>query len=155
MGEFLTPMPCWSLADARDVDQIRKCIQTAIGAKQLGLESVLSKLVAEACVKVMPPRPSNFEVDCVRVTKIHGGNVKQSFVVEGMALTNRVAGTETSKEKAKVAVYAQGIELSGTETKGTVLLESAEQLMNYTKGEESRMDEFIKGIRDAGVEVVI
>merc|ERR1719335_683888 len=72
-----------------------------------------------------------------------------------MALANRVAGTETFKEKAKVAIYAQGIELSGTETKGTVLLESAEQLMNYTKGEESRMDEFIKGIRDAGVEVVI
>merc|ERR1712232_1486789 len=48
-----------------------------------------------------------------------------------------------------------GIELSGTETKGTVLLENADQLMNYTKGEESRMDEFIKGIRDAGVEVVI
>merc|ERR1712187_88351 len=95
--------------------------------KQLGLESILSKLIA----------------------------VKQSFVVEGMALTNRVAGTETCKEKAKVAVYAQGIELSGTETKGTVLLESAEPLMNYTKGEESRMDEFIKGIRDAGVEVVI
>merc|ERR1712187_448106 len=95
--------------------------------KQLGLESILSKLIA----------------------------VKQSFVVEGMALTNRVAGTETCKEKAKVAVYAQGIELSGTETKGTVLLENAEQLLNYTKGEESRMDEFIKGIRDAGVEVVI
>merc|ERR1719446_686663 len=27
--------------------------------------------------------------------------------------------------------------------------------MNYTKGEEARMDEFIKSIRDAGVEVVI
>merc|ERR550537_1044808 len=27
--------------------------------------------------------------------------------------------------------------------------------MNYTKGEEGPMDEFIKGIRDAGVEVVI
>jgi len=58
-------------------------------------------------------------------------------------------------EKAKVAVYAQGIEMQGTETKGTVLLENAEQLMNYTKGEEGRMDEFIKGIKDAGVDVVI
>jgi len=29
------------------------------------------------------------------------------------------------------------------------------KLMNYTKGEEQRMDDFIKSIRDAGVEVVI
>merc|ERR1719401_2438833 len=134
---------------------LAKSIRTALCAKQFGHEDLLSKLVAQACVKVMPKNPANFEVDCVRVTKIHGGTVKQSFVVEGMALQNKVAGTETCKEKAKVAVYANGIELAGTETKGTVLLESAEQLMNYTKGEEQRMDEFIKSIRDCGVEVVI
>merc|ERR1712176_1395052 len=103
----------------------------------------------------MPPVPSKFDVDNVRVTKVQGGNLNASFVVEGMAIARGTSGVETFKEKAKVAVYASGIELSGTETKGTVLLESADQLMNYTKGEESRMDEFIKGIRDAGVEVVI
>merc|ERR1719343_137217 len=35
------------------------------------------------------------------------------------------------------------------------MLDSAEQLQNFTKGEEQRMDEFVKGIRDMGVEVVI
>merc|ERR1719230_1116051 len=72
-----------------------------------------------------------------------------------MAINTRVCGVETAKEKARVAVYAQGVELTSTETKGTVLLENAEQLVNFTKGEESRMEEFIKGIRDAGVDVVI
>jgi T-complex protein 1 subunit theta len=103
----------------------------------------------------MPPNPSKFEVDNVRVTKIHGGNIDKSFVVEGMAICRGQTGVETFKEKAKVAVFASGIELSGTETKGTVLLENADQLLNYTKGEEQRMEEFIKGIRDAGVEVVV
>merc|ERR1711879_256663 len=93
--------------------------------------------------------------DSVRVTKIHGGNLQKSCVVEGMAIPRGTVGVETFKEKAKVAVFASGIELQGTETKGTVLLESADQLLNYTKGEEQRMEEFIKGIRDAGVEVVI
>lgn len=152
--DLLGPLSCWSCTDVRDVDQMAKCVKTALGAKQLGYEDLLSKLVAQAAVKVMPPVPSKFEVDCVRVTKVHGGNIKGSFVVDGMALTNRVSGTETYKEKAKVAVYAQGIELTGTETKGTVLLENADQLLNYTKGEEARMEEFIKGIRDAGVQVV-
>ena len=35
-----------------------------------------------------------------------------------------------------MAIYAEALELGSTETKGTVLLESAEQLMNFSKGEE-------------------
>eukprot|EP00929_Paragymnodinium_shiwhaense_P000464 TRINITY_DN100703_c0_g1_i1.p1 TRINITY_DN100703_c0_g1~~TRINITY_DN100703_c0_g1_i1.p1 ORF type:complete len:540 (+),score=167.32 TRINITY_DN100703_c0_g1_i1:90-1709(+) len=153
--QFLEGMSCWSCTNVRDVDQLTKCVKSALGAKQLGFENTLAPLVAQACVKVMPPNPAMFEVDNVRTTKIHGGNVKGSFCVEGMAIVGGIRGTVTSKEKAKVAIYAQGIELSSTETKGTVLLENAEQLMNYTKGEESRMEEFIKGIRDVGVEVVV
>merc|ERR1719198_2324666 len=72
-----------------------------------------------------------------------------------MAIPRETVGVETHKEKAKVAIFASGIELQGTETKGTVLLENADQLLNYTKGEEQRMEEFIKGIRDVGVEVVV
>merc|ERR1719446_99569 len=72
-----------------------------------------------------------------------------------MAFPRQAAGIETFKEKAKVAIFAAGIELQGTETKGTVLLENADQLLNYTKGEEQRMEEFIKGIKDVGVEVVV
>jgi len=153
--EFLENQKVWQCPDVRDAVQLAKCVKSAVAAKQPGYETLLSNLVAQACVKAMPPVANKFEVDNVRVTKIHGGNVKGSFVVEGMAMNTRVMGTETQKEKAKVAVYAQGIELSSTETKGTVLLENADQLLNYTKGEEQRMDEFIKSIRDAGVEVVV
>mmetsp|Transcript_63635 Transcript_63635/g.201141 ORF Transcript_63635/g.201141 Transcript_63635/m.201141 type:complete len:541 (+) Transcript_63635:117-1739(+) len=152
---LLTEAKAWSCTDVRSVEQLAKCMRTAISAKQLGFETLLAKLVAEACVKVMPATPSKFDVDNVRVTKVHGGNINGSFVVEGMAIARETSGVETHKEKAKVAVYASGIEMQGTETKGTVMLENAEQLMNFTKGEESRMDEFIKSIKDAGVDVVI
>lgn len=153
--EFLEPLAVWSCTDVNSVEQLTKCVKTAIASKQLGFELPLAKLVAEACVKVMPPVPSKFDVDSVRVTKVQGGALNSSFVVEGMAIAQSTRGVETFKEKAKVAVYAEGIEMTGTETKGTVLLENAEQLMNFTKGEEARMDEFIKSIRDAGVEVVV
>merc|ERR1719198_1920958 len=72
-----------------------------------------------------------------------------------MAIPRETVGVETHKEKAKVAIFASGIELQGSETKGTVLLENADQLLNYTKGEEQKMEEFFKGIKDAGVEVVV
>merc|ERR1719473_1071276 len=72
-----------------------------------------------------------------------------------MAVARGTNGVEKCKEKARVAVYANGIEMQGTETKGTVLLENADQLMNFTKGEEQRMEEFIKGVKDIGCDVVI
>jgi len=153
--EFLDGLTVWTCSDVRNVDQLAKCVKTAIGAKQLGFEDMLSKLVAEACVRVMPPVPSKFEVDNIRVTKVQGGNLQKSFVVDGMAIGRDTSGVEKIKEKVKVAVYAQGIETQTTETKGTVMLENAEQLMNYTKGEEARMEEFIKGVKEAGVEVVV
>lgn len=153
--ESLDSCRAWSCTDVRNVEQVTKSIKTAISSKQFGCEGHLSDLVAQACVKAMPPLASRFDTDCVRVTKIHGGALHKSFVVEGMAIARGTSGVEKFKEKAKVAVFAAGIDLSGTETKGTVLLENADQLLNYTKGEEQKMEEFIKGIQDCGVEVVV
>merc|ERR1740139_1499258 len=72
-----------------------------------------------------------------------------------MAIARNTSGVETEKERARVAVYASGLEMGGTETKGTVLISSADELKAYTKGEEQKMEEFIKSIKDAGAEVVI
>lgn len=41
------------------------------------------------------------------------------------------------------------------ETKGTVLIKSADELMTYTKGEEDQMENFVKGLAEAGVNVVV
>jgi len=152
--EGFTPLKCWTITDFKDVGQVEKCVKTALAAKQLG-DGPLAKLVAEACVKAMPPKPSNFDIDNVRVAKVHGGNVDGSFVVEGIAIARPPSGVENFKEKCKVAVYAEGVEAPGTETKGTVLLENADQLKNFTKNDEARMEEFIKSVKDAGVELII
>lgn len=148
-------MKVWSITDLKDVGQLTDAVKTAIAAKQFGHEDILAKLVAEACSMIMPPDPRNFKVDNVRVTTVLGGSIHKSFVVNGMAITKPPVGTETFKEKAKVAVYAQGIEAQATETKGTVLLENAEQLLQFSKGDDKRIEEFIKSIKDVGVDVVI
>jgi T-complex protein 1 subunit theta len=41
------------------------------------------------------------------------------------------------------------------ETKGTVLLTNAEELLNYTRGEEDKFEGFIKTLAEAGVNVVV
>lgn len=42
--------------------------------------------------------------------------------------------------KAKVAVYTCGLDIAQTETKGTVLLRNAEEMLNFTRGEEQQME---------------
>ena len=54
-------------------------------------------------------------------------------------------------EKAKGAVFNTNIEMNQGETKGTVLLTTAEELQNYTKSEEAQFEGFIKGLAEAGV----
>lgn len=40
----------------------------------------------------------------------------------------------------KVAVYTCGLDISQTETKGTVLLKNAGEMLDFTKGEEKQME---------------
>src|SRR5207244_129675 len=50
-------------------------------------------------------------------------------------------GSTKSLTNARVAVYTAGIEPSSTETKGTVVIESAKELMGYNEGEEKMLHE--------------
>ncbi len=67
-----------------DFTDVSKAVQTAIGSKQYGYDQLLSKLVVDASVDIMPSNPKNFNVDNVRVVKIFGGSVHDTKVVRGM-----------------------------------------------------------------------
>lgn len=43
--------------------------------------------------------------------------------------------------KAKVAVFTCGLDIAQTETKGTVLLKNADEMLNFTRGEEKHMEQ--------------
>ena len=69
-----------------------------------------------------------------------------------------IRGSETtinSVSKAKVAVFNTNIEMNQGETKGTVLMKNAEDLLTYTKGEEDKFEEFVQGLAEAGIQVVV
>ena len=51
-----------------------------------------------------------------------------------------MAGSVKKVENAKVAVYTSGVDISQTETKGTVLLKNANEMLNFTRGEEERTE---------------
>lgn len=132
-----------------------KALRTVVASKQSGSEDVLSQLIAEAVLAVLPKNPLNFNVDNVRVVKIMGGDLSASRVVKGMVLGREPDGTVKRAKKAKVGVFSCPIDISQTETKGTVLLKNAQEMMDFSKGEEQQLESAIKELYDSGLRVVV
>lgn len=141
--------------DVRDADGVAARLRASVASKQLGSERVLCPLIARACIDVCPKNPANFNVDNVRIVKIMGGGLPDSTVVPGLVLRRDAEGTVKSATNAKVVVYAQGIDTAGTETKGTVLIRSGEELEKYAQGEEDALERCVKAVADAGVGLVV
>lgn len=113
--------------------QVSQRLKGSVSSKQLGYEDLLAPLIAEACIDVLPTNPANFNVDNVRIVKIMGAALPDSHVVKGMVLKRDAEGSVKTVEDAKVVVYAQGVDTTSTETKGTVLIKSAQELENYSR----------------------
>lgn len=156
--ELLASLICSEIRDIKNRDDVARYIRSAVGSKFYGFESILSTLVSDACEHVLTAtsekRPS-LNVDNVRISKLPGGSVQLSEVVKGMVLHRPPMGTQREKFKAGIAVFGANVEAAQTETKGTVLLNSAEELLNYTGSEEDKLEEQIKGIRESGVDVIV
>lgn len=141
--------------DVKKEDQVVKRLTAAVSSKQFGREQLLCSLIANACMQVCPSNPNNFNVDNVRTVKITGGGLQDCHVVKGMVLKADAVGTIKRVKHAKVAVFGGGIDTNPTETKGTVLIENAEQLMGYAKSEEAQVEDLIKQVAASGASVVV
>jgi len=158
LEDFLPPL-CQlvsPMADGKSKDELVRVVKPVLAAKHLGSEDILAPLVAEACLGTMSSGgKASFSVDSVRVAKILGGDISQSHVVHGFVALRGLETTLTSAKDAKIVVFGCGIEASATEAKGTVLMKNADDLKNYNKSEEKKMEEIIKGIADSGVKVCV
>ena len=143
------------LQDLRSQTELTKALRTVVASKQSGAEHLLASLVAEAVLSVLPKNPVNFNVDNVRVVKIMGGSLEQSRVIKGMVFGREPEGSIKKAHKAKVGVFSCPIDISQTETKGTVLLKNAQDMLDFTKGEEERLEAAIKELYDSGLRVVV
>jgi T-complex protein 1 subunit theta len=150
--EGLATVKCQNISD---VNEVSKYLKIAIASKQYGWEDLLAPLVAGACVQILPKVPKNFNVDNVRVAKILGGGVTDTKLVRGFVTTRDSEGTVKHVKNAKIGIFVQGIDIAKPETKPTVLISTAEELMNYNKSEEKLTEEHINSIAQSGVNVIV
>ncbi|KAG8136581.1 putative Chaperonin containing TCP1 subunit 8 protein [Naja naja] len=152
--EILPDLVCCSAKNLRNVGEVASLLQTSVMSKQCGSESFLTQLIAQACVSIFP-ESGHFNVDNIRVCKILGSGINASTVLHGMVFKKETEGDITSVKDAKIAVYSCPFDGMITETKGTVLIKNAEELMNFSKGEENLMELQVKAIADTGANVVV
>lgn len=139
---------------AKDIEGLHRVLKPVLGSKQYGTQEKLSELVAQAC-QIVLKEGAVLQPESIRTVKILGGHLGQSACIKGFVAQRGVETTKTSAEKAKIVVFASAIEASSTEAKGTVLMKTADDLMNYNKTEEKKMEEIIEGIAESGVQVVV
>ncbi|KAI9353582.1 chaperonin Cpn60/TCP-1 family [Obelidium mucronatum] len=153
--EILQTLQVHTLENPHSKSDLMALVKPAIASKQYGYEDLLAEVVAQAALEIMPKTASQFNVDSIRVVKILGGSIHDTKVVRGMVFGREAEGIVTSTTKAKIAIYTCPIDVSLTETKGTVLIHNAKEMLSFSKGEESKLEEAIKQIADAGVKVVV
>jgi len=153
--ELIQDLTIYTEKNLRDQKRLEAGVRTAISSKQFGLEDVISPLVAEACLNAMPANSANFIVDNIRVLKILGGKVEDCKVVKGMALSTMLKSTLDFVENAKTAIFTCSLDATQTDTKGTVLIENASELLNYNQTEEDHIHSVIKGFADMGIKLII
>lgn len=147
------------LLDLTDRESLLTILRPVLASKQYGSEGTLAPLVADACLSVMTKDETTgkikISVEAVRTVKIPGASVSQSALLQGYVSLRGVETVCQAASDCKVAVYACGFEASSTEAKGTVLMKTADDLLNYNKTEEAKMEEIVAGIAASGVKVVV
>ncbi|CCE72906.1 Piso0_000509 [Millerozyma farinosa CBS 7064] len=155
--EILKDLVVSKVESLTSTDELSKVVLPVISAKQHGNEDLISNLIIDALhVVINPKRQQSFNIDSIRVVKILGSSLSESEVVKGMVFPREPEGSiKNLKQKSKVAVFTCPIDISTTETKGTVLLHNAQEMLDFSKGEESQLDQLCKEIHDSGVGVIV
>ncbi|GAA5803258.1 T-complex protein 1 theta subunit [Helicostylum pulchrum] len=153
--EILPELEVDQIKSMTDKKELLKIIKAPISSKQYGYEDLLSELVVEAALNIMPKNPKDFNVDNIRVVKVMGSSIHESSVVKGMVFGREPEGLIRATKKAKIAVFTCPLDLTQTETKGTVLIHNAKEMLNFSKDEEKQVEKIFQDLADAGVTVVV
>jgi len=152
--EVLETLSCYEVKNTKDEESVKKAVRTAVMSKQYGNEDFLATLITKACISILPEQ-TTFNVDNVRVCKILGSGLFSSQTVQGMVFRRQAESNIIKKENCKVAIFTCPVDALQTETKGTVLIKTAEELTNFSRGEETQLENQIKAIADSGAEVIV
>lgn len=154
--ENLEKQLVFKISDFQKDENIIHVMSSALASKLPNNHKFFAQLLTQACHSILPDKPSKFNAENIRYIKLLGGNVEQSSVVNGFVIARAPEGDQKKDVlKAKVACFSCPFDPQGGETKGTVLITKAEDLVKYSSTEEALAERIVKSIVDTGVNVVV
>lgn len=156
LNKILPKCSLGKIENLLDEKEAAKGIKASLCSKQYGYEDFLSNLIAKSCISTLPEgsSPRNFSVDNIRICKIVGSGVTASSLVRGMMFKRNIDSDIKNVDNAVIAAFSCPLDNQVTETKGTVLLKNAQELKNFSQGEETMLEQAIAGIAASGVNVI-
>ncbi|GKV34812.1 hypothetical protein SLEP1_g43153 [Rubroshorea leprosula] len=145
------------------LQNVEELIRTGLHPSEIisGYTKAINKTV-EILVELVEKGSESMDVRVKEqvITRMKAAVASKQFGQEDLlcmypSLPQEPMGSIKQMEKAKVAVFVSGVDTSATETKGTVLIHSAEQLENYAKTEEAKVEELIKAVADSDAKVIV
>lgn len=153
--EIMERLGKYEVTDPRSVEQVLPVINSVLAPKIVTYYEHFGKLITDACIKVCGNSPKSFDVEYIRVSKILGGSLYDSEVINGMTIIRPSVTTRMRVEKPKICVFACPFVMDEGETKTNLLIKNANDLLNFTKSEEDHLERLVKGIVDMGVNVIV
>lgn len=85
--------------------------------------------------------------DDIRIQKIYSGNLDDSFVIHGMIIENTL-DVSIKECKGRTAIFNTSLDIERTETKGTLLIEKAEEMLAFGKDEDKHIESLVNSISE-------
>ena len=134
----------FKLENVKDEKSVQLVLESALAPKLPNNYKFFAQLLTQASISILQDSAPRFNADNIRFIKILGGNVEYSSVVNGFVIARAPENSEKSTiEKAKIAVYNCPFDPQGGETKGTVLITKAADLVNYSATEEKLIEDVV------------
>ncbi|KAI5189631.1 T-complex protein 1 subunit theta [Nematocida minor] len=115
--------------------------------------SRISELLGESISGIS--KNGSFPIDSIRVTKVNVGSLDESERFRGMLLEAPPVGSVESGASIKTAIYTCPLNISNMDTKGTVLLKNAEDLLTYAQDDEKTTRDFVDRLTANGVGLIV
>ena len=153
--ELINEIKTYEVEDVRNAEQVSRALKATIGSKVPNYSDFFSDLVAKACINSLPTVATRFDIDNVRVIQILGSSINDSTFMSGMVVRRAAEGCIDRMANPRIACYSCPLDTMYAETKGTVLISNATELLNYSKGEEELAEKFVQKLVNATVNVVV
>merc|ERR1712037_527884 len=143
--------------DLTDRESLLKAANTSLNSKVVSQNSAeLSPIAVDAVLKVIDPaRKNNVNLKDIKIIKKLGGTVDDTELIEGLVLSQRVAGGVKKMEKAKVGLIQFCVSPPKTDMDNQVVVSDYAAMDRVLREERAYILNIVKQVKKAGCNVLL